>query len=600
MKKLLPLTILILLWPAYIFGQTLEENFDVDVSAFVDVDGYSSITVVPSSTEVGLESDVTVTVVDGNSSPLENRDIRLFAEGDPASVSFTQTGITNSSGITTGKVSSSEAGAFNIRAIDQTFGQDILIQDSETLYVFPVPTPELESEPYYTKGTTNTLYWEEVNGLSIYEYYIQVGLDENFNTVVADSGWVNTTQDTFTSLASGKIYFYRIRARNEAGFTSAWSTPVFSVQDSVPPTVIPGKVEVIESEEGYVDGIEVNFDVVDDLTVASVAFYCLQTDGGLVDCGPYEVSGTSYKVFVPVEKLEKGVFSSLLDTYTFCVIAQDEAGNSTKECGLEVEIDESVIANDPTLTRILNSVIDWLNTVFKYSSTALSDTLDGLKLAGLQLYVIITIILFFIVSSGIVAGSVMVIPYFGIYLILEILRWLGLIPGLGSVGIAIDSVSNLPVKYSLYKVYNRRNVLVRWGITDSMGNIRLNLETGKYRILFYKPGYLFPSELTNEGYKGEFVNVSSKNPLKVKVPLDMVNLYKDERSRLVSYKRMTHFLKSISFFILSFGLAGAVRLYERSDTYTNLILLLLFAPAVAVLVRNIVKVKIDVPSGKKG
>lgn len=604
MKRILPLiTILLFAFVIPVSAQTLIEYFDVDITAFIDIDGYSSLELDPATTEIGIPVDVDIQIVDRFASPLANHEIVLFVENNSPSVTFTQPANTAASGETTGTATSSSTGAFNIRAYDTTYAQDILIQDSDTMYVFPVPTPELQTEPYYTKGEDNTVHWSEVTGISTYEYLVEVGLDEQFNNVIVDSGWVNTIKDTFENLNSATMYFYRIRARNAYGALSAWSTPVFSVQDSKAPIITYGSVEFLVGSSELINGVEVKFDVTDDLDLKNVVIYCQRSNGDLNDCGPLEVSGTSYTAYIPIDELERNTFLSLLEDYTFCVTATDAAGNTAKDCSFKIEVDEFIHAQDPIVNNVVNTLIGWMNGMFNYSAGGFNAMLDGFEIGGLQLFVISLLLLFFIVTMGLFAEGVLSIPYYIGFGLSRILVWLGLKKGGSALGMVYDALTKEPIKFVLYKVYDKNDSLVKTGFTDAQGGVHGDLNTGKYRVILYKSHYLYPSELVKgqkDGliknlYHGEFINVSSKHPMNVSIPMDPMDLYKDERTRIISYRKFTHFMKSVSLLILVVGLAGAVRLYERENTDFNFFMLILFVPAIMVLVRNLVKIKIDVP-----
>ena len=94
-------------------------------------------------------------------------------------------------------------------------------------------TPQLNSEPQYTQGLSNTISW---NGVSdAHSYYLETDENENFATPLKTSGWTNTTYYTFTGLEDGKKYFYRIKARDNLNNESSWSFSVNSTQDNSAP-----------------------------------------------------------------------------------------------------------------------------------------------------------------------------------------------------------------------------------------------------------------------------------------------------------------------------------------------------------------------------
>ena len=99
-------------------------------------------------------------------------------------------------------------------------------------------TPQLEPEPAYTGGTSNTLCWEATSGAE--SYLLQIAENENFTEGLKENNWINTTYYTFTALEDGKKYFYRIMAKDGLDNKSSWSFAVYSTQDDTPPEKVTG------------------------------------------------------------------------------------------------------------------------------------------------------------------------------------------------------------------------------------------------------------------------------------------------------------------------------------------------------------------------
>ena len=112
------------------------------------------------------------------------------------------------------------------------------------------PAPFLAAEPAYTVGTSNALTWSAVTdgGSGGVQYNAQRSTSPAFTSVVS-SGWISATTHTFTGLASGTTYYYRVAARDSLGQQSAWSNVVSSTQDNTAPTV-PGSVALPLYTEG--------------------------------------------------------------------------------------------------------------------------------------------------------------------------------------------------------------------------------------------------------------------------------------------------------------------------------------------------------------
>jgi subtilisin family serine protease len=95
--------------------------------------------------------------------------------------------------------------------------------------------PTLTSEPAWTAGTTNDLYWTEVGGAA--EYTIQCASTSTFSTILKSATLVAPENYyIFSGLNHGTHYYYRVRARSAGGSYSAWSAAANSTQDDQPPT----------------------------------------------------------------------------------------------------------------------------------------------------------------------------------------------------------------------------------------------------------------------------------------------------------------------------------------------------------------------------
>jgi hypothetical protein len=98
------------------------------------------------------------------------------------------------------------------------------------------PAPVLTAEPLFTGGTANTIAWSDV-GAPLYQAEVSAAAD--FTGAIA-TPWQATLSHTFTGLANGTTYFYRVRARDSGTLAvpSAWSQVAFSTQDTTGPSVV--------------------------------------------------------------------------------------------------------------------------------------------------------------------------------------------------------------------------------------------------------------------------------------------------------------------------------------------------------------------------
>lgn len=95
-------------------------------------------------------------------------------------------------------------------------------------------TPRLRAEPAFTRGTTNTIIWEDFAQAE----QVEIEWSQNgFVTVAGRSGWLAESlhQWTAAGLADGQTYAYRLCGRSGALGLSPFSNVVTSTQDATPP-----------------------------------------------------------------------------------------------------------------------------------------------------------------------------------------------------------------------------------------------------------------------------------------------------------------------------------------------------------------------------
>jgi hypothetical protein len=72
------------------------------------------------------------------------------------------------------------------------------------------------------------------------QYYAECATSSDFATIHANSGWTAALSHTFTGLADGQPYYYRVKASDAAKAESAWSTVISSTQDDTAPVSAVG------------------------------------------------------------------------------------------------------------------------------------------------------------------------------------------------------------------------------------------------------------------------------------------------------------------------------------------------------------------------
>lgn len=601
LKKLLITIVTFALLSTLTLAQSYEVGyFDVNVDGFVNIDNTSTVEVNPTIEEVGIYVDVIVRVLDRNSNPLSGRTIQIYVVGNPASVDIIQpTQATDSDGYAIGKLRSSAQGSYTVKAFDTTFTQDIDIVDSATLTVFPIPSPSMLSEPYYTKGTSNRVYWDLNLGMSTYTYYVEVSKSANFSTIHKNSGWISTKSYEFENLAPGNLYYYRVKAKNIGGAQSGWSNTVFSTQDNKAPTINYVDIQRIYTKNTFT-GISVIFDVSDDYEVDTVKFYCKLKNAQKIECGHIEKSGVRYYVNIPTSELEREDFGAFKEKYDFCVYAWDKAGNMSSNCDFSIDISKYVQTDFPVFTNLINSIYKIINENFKKIGNLFDFISINFHELGLQLLSILIYILVVLSSLAVIAQGIFVIPTYILYLILKFFSVFGYRKNDSVIGYVYDAISGKPVKYAKVTIYDGTNRRLFTTVTDKKGYFRGTLDTGKYRIHVHRSHYLFPSEMykeyglptTGKLYLGEYIIVSKRNPMNVAIPLDPQNIYSAFEKNHNLEKKMIGLMKALTFLLLTIGLTISIVTLEKYSNILNLIFLLMYIPAFGIFLKSVIRLKL--------
>ena len=119
---------------------------DVDINANIDQDLYSQLDISPMTVEAGEPARVDIQLLLSGGVANPNREVEIYVNGSSAGVSILQPEMSDSNGRTSGSISSTVSGTYEVCAKDTTDIVDIYILDCETLYVVPVSAPTLLSE----------------------------------------------------------------------------------------------------------------------------------------------------------------------------------------------------------------------------------------------------------------------------------------------------------------------------------------------------------------------------------------------------------------------------------------------------------------------
>ena len=564
---------------------------DVVITANINVDLYSTVSVTPSTVEIFQPSIVEVRILNSFGQGIPGRQIVIVAPG----LNITQPSIlTDAMGRTTGSVSTGSTGTYTVCAKDTTFGYDIDIQNCKTLYVIPVPVSSILPEPQYTKGLINTILWQSLG--TAYRYSIQISEFSNFSVIKEDSGVISATSFKFTNLENGKMYFYRVRAQNLFGGVGAWSNSVFSVQDAQSPSISILDIGDIEENttsiwsSNYI--VTMLFRVTDNLQLASTQFICLNSQGNSYTCtNRANQAGDIFTVNIRLGDLERVSGTFLKQRYEFCVEAIDGATNVQRLCNiyLDIPLGEDVVEPPvtPPIVQRIEKVIEDLNVI-------LDDTIGKLDPTDLNRVTTTTSIVTATSAIAIAAGSLSGLPYFLLQLILNILSLLGFRKGAKPVGFVYDSVTKEPISQAIVRIFNEENRILWSDVTDGKGYFTAKLKDGKYRIVVRAPRYVYPSTVVfgkedypvTNVYHGEEFVVSSETEINFAIPLDPMETSK-LRLKLEGFWTRIRFIVNILHVLLFFaGITLAFYTYYNSPSLLSLVVLLLFVPTFFFILRN--------------
>ncbi len=190
-------------------------------------------------------------------------------------------------------------------------GNVLAVHDQITLDTTPPGLPAFIAEPAFTAGLSNTLEWGDSGATS---YFLQSALEEGFDTIVTNSGWVSNLNHTFIELDDGQIYYYRIRGRDAQENETAWASPTFSTQDATAPV---SQVGVLPALQG---ATEITVPWTGEDSVSGLLQVELMVDDGT----GWVSAGVTTEISTPTDF----VFTVPAGgTYQFYTIATDVVGN---------------------------------------------------------------------------------------------------------------------------------------------------------------------------------------------------------------------------------------------------------------------------------
>lgn len=603
MKLKTALTTLFLFLLSFLFVDTISAEFffppttsgDVVVSASINVDLYSQLSLSPSTVEAGEPSTVSITSLLPNGSARSGREIVIYIDGDSTGVTIVQPPITNSQGKTPGYLSSVRPGTYTVCAKDITEGLEIFIADCETLYVVPVPAPQMLPEPEYTKGDSNIVMWHMV-GSGIYEYYVEVSTTSDFSTVLNNSGWINNLAYEFDNLENGQIYFYRVKAKNSYGIEGGWSNVVFSVQDDEGPQIeYIGISDMEENTNVSWDRdyeVSIRYRITDNVAISSKSFWCLANDGSRYDClYTAKENGDFWDITIQLKYLEKTASGNLFEEYRFCAEATDSVNNVTRNCEAKLEVTIEIPEEEipkPTIPPIITRIIDRLDKFF-------DETFLKLKQAPLDNITVVVTATNLAIGFGFLITIFGSLPYIFLQLFLSILTLLGLRKKSNVSGYVYNSLTKEPIKQAVVRVFNEVHELVWTSVTDSNGYFMApEVEDGEYYITVTARDYTFPSKVVygkkdfplENVYHGDSFLTKDEEIPDFSIPMDPVDVkpLKQKLAKIFSGTKLVWQIVLIILFV--FGLSLSIFALFVTKVWWNYVMVALYIPSLFSLFFN--------------
>ena len=140
MKKILiclQLILFSLFTPTSLFStEFFVEEGDTGVSANIDTDNFSIVELEEDTVEIGMETDIVVTLFDYQGNPISDHSVRIYIDGDDTGATLTQPSLSSYDGEATGSIKSSIAGMYKMMAVDDTYGYDIEIVSFDMLLYY--------------------------------------------------------------------------------------------------------------------------------------------------------------------------------------------------------------------------------------------------------------------------------------------------------------------------------------------------------------------------------------------------------------------------------------------------------------------------------
>jgi len=574
---------------------------DVTVNANINQDLYSQLDVTPSTVETMEPALVNIQMLASNGDPKAGRTVVIYINGSSTGVTITQPPVSDSNGLTSGSVFSSVPGTYEVCAMDTTEGINIYVLDCETLYVVPVGSPSLLSEPQYTQGTSNTLSWT-MSGPNSYTYLIQASTSSTFTTISAESSWISAKTYEFQNLSDGQIYFYRVKAKNTFGGESAWSNSVYSVQDNSEPTITLLSLNGLGTNNTQVweaqDVLTFTIRVKDNTGVVSKSFWCVARDDSPLDClDTQSDNGDIWTITLKLGDLEHDSNYYLYNNYSFCAEALDQVGNVKRICDISLNVPNPGVDEEPEkpIIPVIEQIKDTINEILDDSKQFFENTIGKINPTVLQQLSLTAMIANILLGMGILIDGLGTIPYLLLQLFLSISSFLGFRKKGHPTGYVYDSITKEPIAQCIVRIFDQNGALIWTDVTDGNGFFKsIPLKSGEYSIKLVAMDYEFPSKIVfgkndfplENVYHGQEFYVSKENIPNFSIPMDRLEV-SDLKFVFSQFAFITKIVwKFFHMVLFIVGLMFSLYALSVDTSWYNYVILLLYIPSIFMLITS--------------
>ncbi len=243
--------------------------------------------------------------------------------------------------------------------------------DATTIFDTQAPAmPALAALPAFTPGLSRDMTWDDQAASGAMEYRIQASTTPTFDAIASTSDWISSLTHTFTGLADGTQYHYRVQSRDAALNESAFSALALSTQDaSAPATSVDAMAAMSASPALSIAWT--GADASSGLTAVELYY---AKDGGaftLLPGGPYATSPIAFDASAMGGD----------GTYAFYTLGTDAVGNAEAAPATgdaEIVIDTApptapAIAALPAFTPGAARSIDWTGEGVSFRAQASTD-----------------------------------------------------------------------------------------------------------------------------------------------------------------------------------------------------------------------------------